>query len=228
MEDWVKQIQELYFNGMTPEEFYRQEEEEREQNRSNKKIYYIPEEHNDEIYKDIVENSNYEVSNYGNVRNKNTGHNLKPITNVDGYQRVGLNEKGKQKFYPIHRLEAHAFLDETDIDGLQVNHKDGVKDNNYIGNLEWCTPKENVRHAYANGLVHNTEETSRKHREVFRRIYPPVKCIENGKVYPDAGVAAKDLNCVQSEIRKVTRGVLKSHRGLHFENVDWSEINVRD
>jgi hypothetical protein len=219
-ENWVDEVRKLYS--------VKNVDDYRVKHRLSDRNVYIPPYHEDEEYRDVIENSRYEVSNYGNVRNKETGKYLKTSANSDEYPRVLLkNEKG-HKSYMVHRLEAHAFFDEENIQGLQVNHKDGNKKNNQLSNLEWCTPKENVKHAFANGLVHNTEETSRKHREVFRRIYPPVRCIENGKVYPDAGVAARDLGLDQIEIRKVARGVYKSHHGYHFENADRSEINVFD
>lgn len=209
------------------EEYLKQEQQKFEERR--KKHYIPPNESPDEEYRTVLENPRYEVSNLGNIRNKETGWNLKPQLTNTGYHRVCLtNDDGSHHSYQVHRLAAHAFFNQDDIQGLEVNHKDGNKINNDIDNLEWVTPSENVRHAFETGLIKITEETGRKHKEIFRKIYPPVKCLENGKVYPDAGVAARDLNCSQLEIRRVTRGVYKSHRGYHFELADWSEINVRE
>jgi len=56
----------------------------------------------------------------------------------------------------IHRVLALAFLDyPATVDILQVNHIDGIKYNNELSNLEWCTPKYNVLHARENGLLNN-------------------------------------------------------------------------
>lgn len=97
---------------------------------------------------DVEQNNNYEVSNLGNVRNKRTGKILKPLPNREGgYYRVSINNK---RHY-IHRLVANAFYD-GDITGKDVNHIDGDKRNNAIANLEICTRKENIQHAFINGL----------------------------------------------------------------------------
>ena len=101
-----------------------------------------------EYWLDIRDEDKYEVSNLGNVRNKKTGRILKPQLNrSNGYQRVNMH--GKHKY--IHRLVADTFF-EGDHGNLDVNHIDGNKQNNWLSNLEWCTRKENIQHAFINGL----------------------------------------------------------------------------
>ena len=96
----------------------------------------------------INDHPDYEVSNLGKVRNKRTGRLLEPQLNREyGYLRVCLNS---QRYY-IHRLVAAAFFD-CNLKGLDVNHIDGNKLNNAIWNLEICTRKENIRHAFDTGL----------------------------------------------------------------------------
>lgn len=51
----------------------------------------------------------------------------------------------------MHRIVAKTFYD-ADTTRMDVNHIDGDKSNNSLGNLEWCTRKENIRHAFINGL----------------------------------------------------------------------------
>jgi hypothetical protein len=63
-----------------------------------------------------------------------------------------MDGRGKTKTHPIHRLVAHAFLGARP-DGLQINHKSGVKSDNRVENLEYITPGENTRHAIAAGLA---------------------------------------------------------------------------
>lgn len=89
---------------------------------------------------------NYEVSNLGNVRNKKTGTVRQPVKRK-GYQKIRINNRD----VAIHRLVADSFYD-GDHKEFQVNHIDGNKSNNFIGNLEFVTGSENVKHAYDTGL----------------------------------------------------------------------------
>lgn len=99
--------------------------------------------------KDVVEcGDNYEVSNYGNVRNLKTGRIMKAhkCGNGVGYLQVVLSLNGEKKHITIHRLVALAFLPNP-YNKREVNHKDGNKRNNLLSNLEWATSRENSVHA---------------------------------------------------------------------------------
>lgn len=80
----------------------------------------------------IRDHPNYEVSNYGNVRNRRNSRLLKPVPNREGgYYRVNLD--GKQ--YYVHRLVVDAFFDRTGKGCIK--HTDGDHSNNALTNLEW-------------------------------------------------------------------------------------------
>lgn len=117
----------------------------------------------DEVWKDIEGyDGKYKVSNMGNVltnnyKNKKITKILKPSDNGRGYLGVSLYKNGKIHSKTIHKIVAEAFIDNP-YNLPQVNHKDGDKNNNTVDNLEWCTAKENIRHAWKNGLVKITEE----------------------------------------------------------------------
>lgn len=114
----------------------------------------------EEIWKDIEGFEGlYQVSSYGRIkslsRSINSRNNkpriskdkiLKPITLNNGYQSIFLGRK-----YPklIHRLVAKAFLKN---EKETVNHKNGIKSDNRVENLEWATHTENMRHAFKNLL----------------------------------------------------------------------------
>ena len=106
-----------------------------------------------EVWKDIVGFEGlYKVSNKGNIysvgRRDSRGHRrrgrmLSPgHNNLNGYPQVGLRKNGVLKIKYIHRLVAETFLPNPE-GWPQVNHRDEVRDNNNVENLEWCTSKYN-------------------------------------------------------------------------------------
>lgn len=83
---------------------------------------------------------------------KKPGGEVKRHLGKDGYWRINLkNEGGQNGSYHIHRLLMMSFRP-TRVPHMQVNHKDGRKDNNALDNLEWVTQQENLRHAWVNKL----------------------------------------------------------------------------
>ena len=108
-----------------------------------------------EIWKDIPNYEGlYQVSNLGNIKSLNylrTGKEvvLRPRLNGNGYYRAVLSNQGKVKNKYVHRLVMLAFVGESE---LTVNHKNGVKTDNRLENLEYCTRSENMQHAFNTGL----------------------------------------------------------------------------
>ena len=97
-----------------------------------------------------IDGYNYKVGTDGSVISLHRkGRLLKPRT-VNGYQRVALYNDGICKDFFVHVLIANAFIPKHK-NGLEVNHKDLVRSNNNIDNLEWVTRAENMQHSYYNG-----------------------------------------------------------------------------
>lgn len=122
---------------------------------------FVPVYHSPLIYN--VFGGRYYVSNYGNVYDYKLGQFVNIYHNNKNYCAVTLayydspySVNYRQIF--LHRLVAYYFLaapewTEIELRQLEVNHKDGNKDNNTVWNLEWCTPEYNRQHAMETGLI---------------------------------------------------------------------------
>lgn len=108
----------------------------------------------EEVWKKVEGYNNYEVSNMGNVRRlfPKGYHYLKQIQKRDGYMRVVLCKNGQQKTFYVHRLVAKAFIPNPD-NLPQVNHKNFIRNDNRVDNLEWCDNKYNTRYSQAKPIV---------------------------------------------------------------------------
>lgn len=107
-----------------------------------------------EIWKPIPNYENrYHVSNLGRVKSLLglQPRILKSQMIYKGYLRTALLKNGKQRRFLNHRLVVMAFLPEFNKN-LQVNHKNGIKTDNRLENLESCTNQENSIHAVDSGL----------------------------------------------------------------------------
>lgn len=98
------------------------------------------------MFKVIPDFPRYQVDVEGKIINTETGRVLKQQISR-GYLTIQLYDlEGKPKKIRVHRLVAQIFKPNP-LKLSEVNHKDGVKTNNHVDNLEWVTPKENDKHA---------------------------------------------------------------------------------
>lgn len=96
----------------------------------------------------------YLVSNYGRLYSLNKHGLLVPYMDKKGYYRINICiYPGKHIFTGVHKITLMSFCPIKEADFYVPNHKDGNKQNNYIGNLEWMTVSENTRHALDTGLA---------------------------------------------------------------------------
>ena len=176
-----------------------------------------------EVWKDIKGfKGYYQVSNLGRVKSldriittangvvqKYKGTLLSTSDNGKGYKIVGLNKNGKRKRFKVHRLVAIAFLDNSE-NKPQVNHIDGVRDNNKLENLEWVTGSENVQHAFDSGL-----KKSSKGQSHGMSILTEDKVLEIRDIYAKGGISQKKLGLLfgvcESSVRNIVNKISWTH-----------------
>lgn len=155
----------------------------------------------------------YSISDSGEVKNNRTDKTIKQSFYKNGYLGVGIVINGKQKRYRVHRLVAMTFLENPEKK-TQVNHKDGNKTNNSVSNLEWATPQENMRHAYANGLKEiNYSQKGYKNPKAV------IQCDLNGneiRRYKSIKDAERITGIDNSGIAKACKGIYKTQKGFKW------------
>jgi len=115
-----------------------------------------------EIWKDVPSYEGiYQVSNLGRIKSLNrkvwngrvyynSGNKILVLCNdKDGYKGVTFCVNKVRKKIKVHRLVMAVFVGESD---LEVNHKNGIKSDNRLSNLEYCSRTENQFHACSTGL----------------------------------------------------------------------------
>lgn len=163
----------------------------------------------------------YEISNYGICRSvgytdiHNRYHKPQLIkSNLDrrGYPRLYFTVNNKKFMIRVHRAVALAFI--PNIKNLpQINHKDGIKTNNFVENLEWCDNLYNRRHGEKLGLYNHPKG------EQHPNFIAPIKVYKNGELI-DTLYGNLDAKNKGYEIRNVSAclfGKRKSHRGCNFK-----------
>jgi hypothetical protein len=169
----------------------------------------------------------YLVSNLGNVKGLNyravgVAKNLSLIKNKQGYLRVKLQVNKKYKHIFVHRLVAITFI-LNEFNKKEVNHINGIKDDNRVENLEWASPKENMAHAKKIGLLKNRFIDVRKVRKgyIVPSLWKPVVQIsKSGEIknrFAAISIAADYLKLSSSKISSVCYGKRNTHGGFIFK-----------
>lgn len=138
---------------------------------------------NNEVWKDIyfIENGIeynyiglYQVSNLGRVKSLGNGltYNskeriLKLGKEKKGYYHVGLNKNGKKKYFKVHRLVAHMFVDGY-FDGAEVDHINTITSDNRVKNLRWVTNKDNKHNQLTK--KHYSKATKGKNNPMYGKL----------------------------------------------------------
>lgn len=164
------------------------------------------------VWKDVVGYEGlYLVSNDGKVIGTKAKKELRFAYTYNGYPRVKLYRDAKGKTVMVHRLVAQAFI-ENKHGKPQVNHKNGVKTDNRVENLEWVTQTENLKHACANGLLDTSLAWHKQEKPIYQLSL-------NGKIikkWVSLSEAARTLGLQISNISHCCKGRIKSTGGYKW------------
>lgn len=136
------------------------------------------------IWKEVVVdniNTGYCINNLGTLKSLRTGKEISYTLNHKGYRQVTLVYADRKHTTTIHRLVAQAFIPNPE-NKAQVNHINGNKECNWVGNLEWNTPKENIQHAVEHGLqTHPIGENANHSKYMDSQIHKVCELLLTGK-----------------------------------------------
>ena len=174
----------------------------------------------------------YQISSLGRVKSLdrkskrqvtgdlfNKGQFLKLTLTPKGYHRVQLQKDGKYKHFLVHVLVAKAFIRNRDPNKkTQINHINGIKEDNNVNNLEWVSQSENLIHAYETGLKVAPIKYVIKCNELDIISYG---CEKMEKLLRDAGYKKANAAAIWACIN----GKRESHLDLTFDSTEFKKIN---
>jgi hypothetical protein len=130
--------------------------------------------------------SHFYISESGEVFSTKSNKVLKTFKHKHGYLVFSTRLNGRNSksiLLKVHRLVAETYIPNPE-NKPYINHKDGVKANNHISNLEWVTASENVKHAYATGLAKGKPKYDNPQCKVSPETVAEVKRLrEEGKSF---------------------------------------------
>ena len=150
----------------------------------------------------------YQVSDLGRVRSRKSGEwkVMSASKNNSGYLIVQLSKYGKKKHFLVHRLVASAFIPNSDESKTQINHKNEIKTENIVSNIEWCSASYNMNY---NGLYWRRKNYK---RHKLKDLYNPnLSSKENIEIFKANGIECsryivtqlrKDLGLINNKTKR--------------------------
>lgn len=183
-----------------------------------------------EIWKDIEGfEGKYQISSWGRVKSlERVEHDswgrrypinekiLKRRVNHDGYCEVVLCKNKIQKPYRVHRLVAQTFIPNPN-NLPEVNHKNEIKDDNHVENLEWMTHRDNVNFGTRNQRAGKSISVSSKCKRIYQLSYDGSEIVN---VWRSTAEVERILGYDNSNISECTRGKRVHHKGYRWQYAD--------
>lgn len=160
----------------------------------------------------------YQINGFGNIKSlyfkKNLAKEkmLKKYLNNKGYEFICLYKNKIKKQFLVHRLVVQSFI--SNINNLEVNHKNGIKTDNRVENLELCSRSYNNKEAYRMGLKKPTYNQNLNKKKVILKIDP----IKNTVIEKCLGIkkTAKTLGVSKSALIDSLQGRIKTCGGFKW------------
>lgn len=173
----------------------------------------------EEVWKTIPGLKYYEASDLGHIKRIGATKPLKGSCDRDGYVQVRLSENNIQFTKKVHRLVALAFL-ENPNNYPMVNHKNEIRDDNRVDNLEWCSAKYNS-HYSAKNIYHDS---------IIHRMKPVVQYdlnLNKIREFESTRSAARAICTTNSHICECCNGIYKTCKGYIFKWKDDEPVELK-
>jgi len=173
------------------------------------------------VFIDFCFSKSYMVSTLGRIKSIKDWNNskvriLKQKKERDGYLRVHLSENGKSRSFSVHRLLMISFVPNPE-NKRTINHKNGIRHDNVISNLEWHTHSENLKHSFRE-LKRKPPMTGLGKSGELSHTSKKIICINNGVIYDSSRIASDKLGLSFQSICHILSGrTKKSRTGLIFK-----------
>lgn len=166
----------------------------------------------------------YEVSNLGNFLSLRSHAGKRPLPKIlktkkhrDGYLYININKNKVRSYFSAHRTVAKVFIQNQE-NKKEVNHKNCIKSDNRVENLEWVTPRDNVDHALKMGRYNLQIRRGRAGAKCKTQniciCHPPLKAV---------GEKNQCKSCYMRDWRNANKEHIKQSRMIYNRNVRYAK-----
>lgn len=153
--------------------------------------------------KTMINNTHYSISRDGVLINEKTNRERKFSLANSGYMQTQISINGKIKNILQHRVLAEAFIPNPK-NKQNVNHINGIKNDNRLENLEWCSKSENILHSY--------KTLNRQVRQIDKKVIDDMTKI----IYKNITHASKVLKVSRPYLSNMLRGIQPNKTTMKF------------